>query len=66
MPVEFFFEGEEMTLATDAEFKRAVLLGRLVSRGKHFSTYEYGGHRYLISDIDLSSYSSAIRSTKGD
>jgi hypothetical protein len=53
MPIDFTFEGETLTLATEAEMKMAILMGRVVSRKNGISTYAYRGRSYLLSDRDL-------------
>lgn len=53
MPAEFFYQGETLTLATEAEMKTAIMYGRFVSREKGIVTYEYRGRRYVLSDRDL-------------
>lgn len=59
MPVDFTFQGQTLMLATEAEFRQAVMLGRCISREKGLFIYEYRGRHYLLSDNDLSSLTSA-------
>lgn len=58
MPVEFIFEGESLTLATEAEMRIAILRGRCLSRKDGISTYAYRGRKFLLSDNDLAVLSS--------
>ncbi len=53
MAVEFVFSGESLTLATEEEFRAAVMFGRFIKREKGLSTYEYRGRKFILSDADL-------------
>lgn len=53
MTTELVFEGESLTLATEAEFKDAVMFGRLISHEKGISRYRYKNQDFLLSDHDL-------------
>lgn len=53
MATEFVFEGESFTLASEDEFRAAVMRGRLVSRKDGIVRYHYNGRDFLLSATDL-------------
>lgn len=53
MATEFNFRGESLTLATEEEFKSAVMHGKLVELKDDIARYRYKGHDYILSDRDL-------------
>lgn len=59
MATEFVFEGESFTLASEDEFRAAVMRGRLVSRKNGISKYHYEGRDFILSKTDLQAIKAA-------
>lgn len=61
MTTELVFDGEPLTLATEAEMRTAIMCGKFLRREGGISTYAYRGRKYLLSDHDLSALKTAER-----